>query len=255
MGTVPLRALLAVAESTLAMLRSIERDFDSSGESNLEWEIVAADMGSPMVLELDTAPKSDLEGVGNHTSRCAVRGLRALRESAVVPIGWEFDAVRAAHRTLKSAATKGLTVQFREEQGEWTPLDNAVFRNTQKLVEEHEVCHTEEGTVEGFLRILESGKHLRVAIEDAGHDCRVECRMPENLTETVRALWKKRVAVRGRLKINALNKPVAMDAHLVYPLDEPRCLSPKDFEGDHSIDITGGEGSVEYIRRQRDEED
>jgi hypothetical protein len=108
----------------------------------------------------------------------------------------------------------------------------------------------EHGQLDGTVENLISHNQLYFSLYDALSGARVRCNFTADLSEPIRAAWRKRVVVDGRIRFGGDGSPMEVKVDSVTPKEGRESLP--QFKGIY-IDITGGIESSQHVRELRDD--
>jgi hypothetical protein len=240
-------ALGEIFRDSLDLLKAVDRGMSPHGTEIVDWEISEARMQSPLAIRLrgNNAPPV-VEAVGP--------GMESLNGSNDCPPHFTPDALRFVRRLVDHSAAYGVIPVFITFT-KTVPVERVAGENADwalKTLMLKKQTHSEYGSLRGELTELSksSRKRDKLVLVDRLTGEQTPCYVGEELDPEIRAAWKRRVVVTGRIIVNHETRKKAIHVERIRVLRERKDLP--QIEDLHGIDITGGAESSEYIRNLRD---
>jgi len=97
-----------------------------------------------------------------------------------------------------------------------------ILSGERQAPDEHPSQQAEYGTVEGTLDTLSARGRLHFTISEPIRNTAVQCTVPDDLIESMRGMWRQRVAAHGLVHYNREGLPISIRAEEVelFPYDE-----------------------------------
>jgi hypothetical protein len=254
-------AVISVIQGTIDALKELNRSVSEYGKANIEWQIVFLSMQSPLEAVFEGVDeRSDLQNVEAPTTITSwMSGLSLLESASECPPRFNERSLGAIVRIRSSCANRVRRVEYREDNGEYLLLTDAMLFNANQAIlrisrtPQPRNDYVDHGSIEGVLTTLStrSGSD-RIVIAEGLDSHKVSCFFRDEANEErARKAWKRRVIVTGAITyIGANGKPKRVDVDDIRVMPE-ECELPQVDELER-MDITNGVESAEYVRSIRD---
>ncbi len=238
----------AVAEA----LREINKQAVPPRGPMLEWQIIDADMHSPLTVVL--AGQREGRGPDVDVAAAFVDGLAIIEGSAQRPRFFSDIAMMKA-KAIAAVSTNGVAEVVFESGESRTAVTPHTAANVDEVLGRAPSEYRAETVLEGRLEALSvHGDPPDFCIYDPLANHEIRCVFSEEDVARAAELIKRhaRVQVTGTAKYNPSHVPVSIEVQEFHVLRE-QCELPqvRDLHA-ANIDITHGEDTVEYVRRLRD---
>ncbi len=244
---VALASFLKAANALEGILRELDASLCAEGQAKIKWVISNLRMSSPAVDVMGTVA----EGQADHTPHligACVDGLAQIDDQVVRPPHFTDKALEDAKDLVAILAADVEKIIVDGPQKRITVTQHVAANVDDILGTTYEA----PSEVEGRLDSISIHDRRIFAVWEPIRNWRIECRFRENMLEEVREALGKRVSVKGSVRFDARDKPLAVQAESIYVFpDEDELPSTKDIVG-LDRDFTGGLDAVEYVRRMRD---
>ncbi len=241
--SVPFPSFLKVADAALALLAGIDKTM-SGGEAKVAWEVTALSMSSPieMVITGQCAEGGSLVG---KRLRAYAEGMGRLEEAPEVPAYFNDSLLREAKK-IASALGEGIShVTFTIARRAVSPTEKTA-RHISALMRPV----SEDASFQGTLESVSIHGRRRFSLYDTLTGEKIECRFRRAELEKVKGYLTEdatRVEVSGHAQYTRTGTPVSIDVKQIRAL--PREADLPQVHDLAGIDITGGMGSAEYVKR------
>ena len=246
--SVSFAAFVSVLRDTLQILHELDIEL-SGGQKSMKWEVVDVGHNSPLTVTISGHPVRD-EGIYLEVASAYVDGMQQLEHDTELPQHFPVNALEKAKR-LASTRNNGVASL------EYSTPGRPPIEPTQHLaanvdyILKHSFYRTDT-TLEGTLEAVDVRGKYTFAIYDVLNGQRIKCEFEEGMLANVASLLRNRVAVTGIAKYSRSGRPVSINVQSLRRLRKASEL-PQFREGE-KIDLTGGIGSAEFVRRMRDGE-
>lgn len=242
---VPFDAFVVVVQDTVAILRGMDCAQAGTPKPNMRWGISAVSMHSPIQLTLEPAALR-AEGRVVDVIKLFVEDFNRL-ERGERPEYFSPD-MQSLAKSIVTVLSQGIrAIRFNSDGQEAKPTLRVAAR-----VDELTERYFEIGSIEGRLDVLSVHGEDCVKVWDARWGCAVKCRVSESQLEDSKALLRKRVSVRGRIRCEHKRPKEVVDVFDIRPLGDASTLPQA---GDIApVDLTGGREPADYLRGAEDDE-
>ena len=232
---------------SLGLLKAIDRGMSTHGTETVSWEIVEARMQSPLTVRLrGSESRAIIEAVGD--------GMESLNSSKECPPHFNQEALRFVKQLVshgKQYAVNPVFATFTKR----VPVEHVAGENADwaiRVLSLRKQKRCEYGSLRGELMELSASSRPRdrLVLVDRVTGEKTHCYVGEELDAEIRAAWKKRVVLTGRIVTNRETRQKQIYVEHVRILRDRKDLS--QLEDVRGVDITGGTESAEYIRNLRD---
>lgn len=275
---IPVESFIELLGQTISILRDLDANISESENGNLDWEIVAASLNSP--LSLSVQARSDL-GINNggeviHAYLNAVSGL-SKGESELPPFFTNETLQKA--QSLTSVFTQGITkISFSTSEGEAITTTKTTFENAKFVIDNNTEIQDEDlpisesspevsfvlpqtervkekATLVGKLEVVSvHGTQPLFVIYDPLTKKKIDCYFDEEYFEEIQAMLSlepHRVQVTGKARYDKNGNPISIRVENFKKLRNQKDLP--QFKDLAHINLTGDVDPTEYIRRLRNE--
>ena len=274
---IPVESFIELLGQTISILRDLDANISESENGNLDWEIVAASLNSPLSLSVES--RSDL-GINNgrEVINAYLYGVNGLdKKETELPPFFTTENLRKAN-SLKSFFTQGITkISFSGSDGETITTTKTTFEHAKIIIENNteqdedalgnenspEVSFVltqvqrikEKATLVGKLEVVSvHGKQPHFVIFDPLTKKKIDCYFDEQYFEEIQAMLSLepyRVQVTGKARYDKNGNPTSIRVEQFRRLRNQKDLP--QFKDLAHINLTSGVDPTEYIRRLRDE--
>lgn len=255
----------------------MDANISESENGNLDWEIVAASLNSPLNISVES--RSDL-GINNGSEviHAYLHGVDVLTkgEAELSPF-FTTETLKKA-KSLTSVFTQGITIiSFSTNDGETVTTTKSTFENAQIVIENNEIQDEnspsdedspevsfvlpqiqrikEKATLVGKLEVVSvHGKQPHFVIYDPLTKKKIDCYFDEEDFEEIQAMLSLkpyRVQVIGKARYDKKGNPISIRVEHFRRLRNQKDLP--QFKDLANLNLTGGVDPTEYIRRLRNE--
>lgn len=245
-GSVPLRALLRVIESSRVLLNGLDAATRSADLGPADWHVSGAALNSPLLLQVTEAGGRG-EGRGPRVFRELVGGLGLVDGKAAVPPHFDARMLKAA-KDLVWGLDHGLAAIALAAGDLVTHPTRRVAAHVDRLTRPYEAV----GTFEGLLQGVNAHEGRRFFIYDTLSGHRIECTFGDEHRDAVKSALFERVSVTGTARFSPEGQVIGLRAESIDVLHGGR-RGPEFFRVP-PIDITHGVDPADYIEALRDEE-
>ncbi len=275
---IPVESFIELLGQTISILRDLDANISESENGNLDWEIVAASLNSPLSLSVES--RSDL-GINNGSEviHAYLHGVDVLAKGKTeLPQFFTTKTLQKA-KSLTSVFTQGITkVSFSTNGDDAITTTKHTFENAQIVIEHNtevqddylppdenssEVTFIlpqiervkEKATLVGKLEVVSvHGTEPHFVIFDPLTKKKIDCYFDEKYFEEIQALLSLepyRVQVTGKARYDKNGNPTSIRVEQFRRLRNQKDLP--QFKDLAHINLTGDVDPTEYIRRLRNE--
>ena len=249
-GRVSAETLRTALENALNMLRGIEASIVSSGVE-VRWDVIRVRMRSP--LQMTFSPKVKVKGrerptIGRKIVRACLRSVEEIERGASVAHDFSDEVLDATRKLVKNASSDGTSITFASNGENKIKLTEKTVKHIDEIVSRARL-YMDFLTIEGRLDVVSGHDHDSFFIWETLTNHKIECLVSEDQISKALLLFKKRVAVTGRVRYRN-HVPYRIDVEEpvrsmrdTNELPQPRDIGP--------VNITDGLSSEEHVRRMR----
>lgn len=267
-GEVTLDDVIAALQDSLQILRQV--DVAENGRTNLDWVVSAVSLGSfKATIEPrrragrrkpgGTRPKPEaLAGPGlaaaGSVARAFASGLQEVERDATMPAGWSKQIGRKVEhlgRRLEHGTASGFTVAVRSAEGDVTARVGPSLGIRAEYALEGGGTRRSVGSLIGRLEVISARRGRKTfGLYTAQTGPAVKCFFGPELQPRVMDAFDRRVLAEGIITRKADGQPVSILVGQFEEIPDDSRPTVDDLLGSQP-NITGGLGSVEFIRQQR----
>lgn len=237
--TVPVDTFIGVTRRTITLLRGIDQKLTAEPSISAKWNICDVSMKSPLHLTV--------EAMAIHSDKPPRRivppflGDMKRLEQGKPPLYLTPSLQRIASEIVRTIG-RGITgIGFASDEEEVRPTERIAA-----YVTELEQTHSEMGSIEGKLEVINVHGQEEVKIWDARFNFPVICYVSRVQIEDAKEYLRRRVSIRGQIKYRRNHPFAMMNVYEIRRLDDPAGLPQvKDIA---PVDLTGGQEPADYLR-------
>ena len=275
---IPVESFLELLGQTISILKDLDANISESANGNLDWEIVAASLNSPLSLSVESRSDLGLNN-GNEVIHAYLAGVNGLDKGEIeLPQFFTIETLQKA-KSLTSIFTQGITkVSFSTNDGETVTTTKSTFENATIVIKNNEELQgsdfleseelsevsfilpqtqriKEKATLVGKLEVVSvHGRQPHFIIFDPLTKKKIDCYFDEQYFEEIQAMLSLepyRVQVTGTAKYDRNGNPTSIRVEQFRKLRNQKDLP--QFKDLSHINLTGDIDPTEYVRRLRDE--
>lgn len=233
------RFVSSVIEKMRKILEGVDRKLSEDCTQSASWGISDIGMHSPLHMTCAPAPIRSDRSVRNIIDPF-LDDMNRLEEGKR-PLVFTPELQRIAKELLLTIGTANARIRFSGDGKRAEPSARLIAS-----VDELSHPHTEVGSIEGRLDVIDVHGREQVRVWDSRFDIPVVCRISSNQIEKAKDYLRSRVVIRGMVRYENQKPTMVQEVFEIRQLgDRSKLPQAEDIS---PVDITEGEDPADYLR-------